>query len=86
MSKVDVGELTRDLIRMAREVDEEIKKNDQYAFAFGMPTATGVLIGMMGMMYDRIPDDDFLKEFIPRRLKEGIDEIGAEAVMKKLES
>ena len=85
-SKADVGELTRELIRMAREVDEEIKKNDEYAFAFGMPVATGSLIGMMSMMYDRLPDDDFLKEFIPRQLKERIDEIGAEAVMKKLES
>lgn len=86
MSENSVGELTRELLRMAREVDEEVKKNDEFAFAFGMPIATGVLLGMMDMMYDRLPDDDFLKEFIPRHLKDKIDEIGQEAVMEKLKS
>jgi hypothetical protein len=38
------------------------------------------------VMFKSLPEDDFLKTYIPEKLKELEDEIGQKAVMAKLES
>lgn len=82
----NVSKLTQTLLRNARKVDLEIEKLDKYAFQTGMPIATGTLIALMSAMYVRLPEDDFLKGFVPQLLQEKIDELGEEAVMAKLRS
>jgi hypothetical protein len=44
------------------------------------------IFAYFSVMFKSLPEDDFLKTYIPEKLKELEDEIGQKAVMAKLES
>ncbi len=80
LNKEDFGKLVSKLLHDARDFDRA------YDYGYKNAEASGVLISIVSELYVRLKDDDFLATFYPEYLQERIDEIGQEAVMKKLAS
>ena len=81
LTRDDISELVSELFREAKEVDDA---NDSYSCE--VATAHGMTRALFAAMWDALPDDAFLKDWVPKMLLEETDEMGQRAVMKKLES
>lgn len=82
----DISKLTQRLLREARKAEEEARARDPYAYCDAMSIAVGTLMSHMQSLYDRLAEDDHMREFLPRSMQDAIDEIGQTAVMEKLKS
>jgi len=74
------------LIRIAKKADEEAAKRIGYNYAENVGDVHATIFAYFGVMFEALPEDDFLKTYIPEKLKELEDEIGQKAVLAKLES
>jgi len=74
----------RDLLReLYNEADLYDKENSH---GFERAALRGTMYAYFGSIWDALPEDDFLKGYIPEKLAEDIDNLKQRAVMKKLES
>lgn len=75
----DIGELITQLIEEADSHDAEFRGHET-------ASVNGILISYFKSMYGDLPDDNFLKEYIPTQLAKEINDIKERSVMKKLAS
>jgi hypothetical protein len=74
------------LIRNAKKADEEAAKTVGTSYGDNIGDVYANIFAYFSVMFKSLPEDDFLKTYIPEKLKELEDEIGQKAVMAKLES
>jgi hypothetical protein len=75
------------LVRAAKKADAEAaKRSGGYNYADNVNDVHADVFAYFNVMFKALPEDDFLKTYIPEKLKELEDEIGQKAVMAKLES
>jgi hypothetical protein len=80
--------MTADELRdLLREIHREARDADVVAIhGYECAMARGVIYSYFVSLWDALPEDDFLKNYVPEKLAEDLDAIKQRAVMKKLES
>jgi hypothetical protein len=78
--------MTHDILALIQQLQEEADKHDAEFRGYEAVCANGMLRAYFRSMHKALPDDHFLKEYIPAQLAKEIDNIKELAVMKKLES
>jgi hypothetical protein len=78
--------MKHDIFTLIRQLQEEADKYDAEFKGYEAACVNGMLKSYFKSMHDDLPDDHFLKEYIPEQLAKELDDLKQRAVMKKLES
>jgi hypothetical protein len=78
--------MKHDIAALLDELRKEADKYDNEFRGYEAVCVNGMLRAYFRSMHEALPDDHFLKEYIPARLAKEIDSIKERAVMKKLAS
>jgi hypothetical protein len=78
--------MKHDIVALIHELQDEAKRHDSEFKGYERVCVNGMLRAYFRSMHEALPDDHFLKEYIPAQLAKEIDNIKELAVMKKLES
>jgi hypothetical protein len=78
--------MTHDILALVRQLQEAAVTSDMEFKGHEAACVTGMLRAYFRSMHAALPDDHFLKEYIPDELAKEIDKINERAVMKKLAS
>jgi hypothetical protein len=85
MTEKNIQELINEYIALAYEADR-VASAAGNSYSGEVSGASGVIQGLLRVAYEVIPEDHHLKTWIPKYIKEQIDDVGQRAVMQKLES
>jgi hypothetical protein len=78
--------MKHNIVALIHELQDEANRYDSEFKGYEAVCVNGILRAYFSLMHDALPDDHFLKEYIPAQLVNEIDEMRERAVMKKLES
>lgn len=81
-----INDLLWELSRTARAFDSEKSQHNSYYCSDNTRHVHAHLFAYFNIMFEKIPEDDFLKTYILEKLNELLEELNHKAVMDKLES